>query len=169
MLETAIALIVGFALGYGVREWLSPPKAPSGATTAASGFWDITLSGMTRFAQVARCAPAPARCRHRPAGRGAYAICALPDLCVGITRQWSARCGGAAPETKGRRLNRIQSAENPVSETRNDLMRFGVSAHFPVAPGAPPLARACWIGQTTYWFDRCCPEGHPMKPMGETT
>jgi hypothetical protein len=34
---------------------------------------------------------------HRSAGRGAYAICALPDLCVGITRQLSARCGGAAP------------------------------------------------------------------------
>src|SRR6516165_3539352 len=37
------------------------PKAPSGETTAASGLWGITFSGMTRFAQVARCAqPQPA-------------------------------------------------------------------------------------------------------------
>src|SRR5262249_47406956 len=40
------------------------PKAPSGETTAASGLWGITFSGMTRFAQVARCAqPQPADSR----------------------------------------------------------------------------------------------------------
>ena len=48
MLETAIVLIVGFALGYG-----------GGERTAASGFWDITLSGITRFSLLARCAPSP--------------------------------------------------------------------------------------------------------------
>jgi hypothetical protein len=36
MLETAIVLIVGFTLGYGVREWLSPPKAQSRKTAAGS-------------------------------------------------------------------------------------------------------------------------------------
>jgi hypothetical protein len=51
-----------------------PPKAPSGETRAGS-FWDITLSGMRRFAQIARRAPAPARCPlHGGSGR---------SLCVG--------------------------------------------------------------------------------------
>jgi hypothetical protein len=45
MLETAIVLIVGFGLGYGVREWLLPPKAPSGERAAASGVWDIIFLG----------------------------------------------------------------------------------------------------------------------------
>src|SRR5262245_39407317 len=58
MLETAIALIVGFAIGYGSRVAL-PPKASSGETAAGS-FWDITLSGMTRSTlQVTRVVPSP--------------------------------------------------------------------------------------------------------------
>ena len=46
MLETAIVLIVGFGLGYGVREWRSRRRRQA-ETTAACGFWGITLSGMT--------------------------------------------------------------------------------------------------------------------------
>ena len=62
-----------------------PPKAPSGETTAASGFWGITLSGMTLAEQRVVPSPGPLPVRtHKPAGRGAYAIRALPDLCFGI-------------------------------------------------------------------------------------
>jgi hypothetical protein len=52
MLETAITLIVGFALGYGVREWLSRRRRQAERRRRGS-FWDITLLGMTRFAQIA--------------------------------------------------------------------------------------------------------------------
>ena len=48
-----------------------PPKAPSGETTVASGFWGITLSGMTHPALN----PAPARrfpWRIRGSGRSLY-------------------------------------------------------------------------------------------------
>jgi hypothetical protein len=64
MLETAIALIAGFALGYGVREAF-PPKASSGKTSAAAF---ITLSGMTLAEQ--RVVPSPAA-DALTAGRGA--------------------------------------------------------------------------------------------------
>jgi hypothetical protein len=43
--------------------------------------------GMTRFAEVAHCAERPARrrCSLSGAGRGPYAIRALPDLCPGTS------------------------------------------------------------------------------------
>ena len=48
-----------------------PPKASSGETAAGS-FWDITLLGMTRFAQVARVpSPGPLAMPQSPGGVGA--------------------------------------------------------------------------------------------------
>src|SRR5262249_34185645 len=71
MLETAIALIVGFAIGYGVREWRSRRRRQAERRRRGS-FWDITLLGMTRFAQVARVpSPGPLAKPQSPGGVGA--------------------------------------------------------------------------------------------------
>ena len=100
----AIALIVGFALGYGVREWLSRRKAPSRRDNGGKRLWGITLSGMTHFAELARCAqPGPVTRRLGGSGR---------SLCVGsVGASYSStpialispRCFRACARHRGRR------------------------------------------------------------------
>jgi len=53
MLEIAISLIVGFALGYGVREWLL--RQSRSQQRRRRPFWRCRSAGRVKGANSARC------------------------------------------------------------------------------------------------------------------